>query len=73
MVNYELTIAQEKATIADATAEGMTINGGIPGPTLRFQEGDTARIHVHNRMMVPTSVHWHGLLMPPNRNFRDIL
>lgn len=34
--NYDLTIAQEKITIAGATADGMTINGGIPGPTLRF-------------------------------------
>ena len=65
-VNYELTIAQEKITIAGATAKGMTINGSIPGPTLRFKKGDTARIHVHNRMPVPTSIHWHGLLVPPN-------
>ena len=65
-VNYDLTIAQEKITIAGATADGMTINGGIPGPTLRFKEGDTARIHVHNRMSVPTSIHWHGVLVPPN-------
>ena len=65
-VRYELTIAQEKITIDAATAEGMTINGGIPGPTLRFREGDTARIQVHNRMSVPTSIHWHGILVPPD-------
>jgi len=65
-VSYELTIAQGKITIAGTTAEGMTINGSIPGPTLRFKEGDTARIHVHNRMSVPTSIHWHGLLVPPD-------
>jgi FtsP/CotA-like multicopper oxidase with cupredoxin domain len=65
-VTYELTIAQEKVTVADATAVGMTINGSIPGPTLRFEEGDTARILVHNRMTVPTSIHWHGLLVPPH-------
>lgn len=43
----------------------MTINGTIPGPTLRFQEGDTARIRVENRMDVETSIHWHGILVPP--------
>jgi FtsP/CotA-like multicopper oxidase with cupredoxin domain len=43
----------------------MTINGGIPGPTLRFREGDIARIRVHNKMSVETSIHWHGLLVPP--------
>jgi FtsP/CotA-like multicopper oxidase with cupredoxin domain len=65
-VNYELTIAQKKISIADKTTDGMTINGGIPGPTLRFEEGDTARIQVHNQMSVATSIHWHGLLVPPN-------
>ncbi|RLB96809.1 MAG: copper oxidase, partial [Deltaproteobacteria bacterium] len=65
-VNYELTIAQKKVTISGTTAEGMTLNGSIPGPTLRFKEGDTARIQVHNRMSVATSIHWHGLLVPPN-------
>ncbi len=65
IVDYELAIAQEIVSIAGATAEGMTLNGGIPGPTLRFKEGDTARIHVQNRMSVPSSIHWHGLLVPP--------
>ena len=66
IVGFELTIAQEMVSIAGASAEGMTINGNIPGPTLRFKEGDTARILVHNRMPVATSIHWHGLLVPPN-------
>jgi len=35
----------------------MTINGAIPGPTLHFKEGDTARIYVHNKMSVETSIH----------------
>ncbi len=66
IMDYELTIAQEKISIAGAATAGMTINGGIPGPTLRFKEGDTARILVHNRMTVPTGIHWHGILVPPN-------
>ncbi len=65
-VEYDLTIAQEKVTVTETTAFGMTINGGIPGPTLRFAEGDTARIHVHNKMDVDTSIHWHGILVPPD-------
>lgn len=62
---YHLTIAQEQVVIQDKQAEGMTINGGIPGPTLFFNKGDLARIHVTNAMNVPTSVHWHGILVPP--------
>lgn len=65
VVEYDLIIAQEKVNITGKPSEGMTINGGIPGPVLRFVEGDTARIRVHNRMNVETSIHWHGVLVPP--------
>jgi CopA family copper-resistance protein len=64
-VEYNLTIAQQNVNITGQPARGMTINGGIPGPVLRFIEGDTALIHVHNKMDVSTSIHWHGILLPP--------
>lgn len=61
---YQLTIALQDITIKDKSAVGMTINGTIPGPTLRFSEGDLARIHVTNTLPVSSSIHWHGLLVP---------
>ncbi len=64
-VEYDLTIAREQVSVTGRPVPAMTINNGIPGPTLRFREGDLARIHVRNRMDVPTSLHWHGLLVPP--------
>jgi FtsP/CotA-like multicopper oxidase with cupredoxin domain len=64
VIEYGLTIARETVNITGDPATGMTINGGIPGPVLRFTEGDTARIHVHNKMKVSTSIHWHGILVP---------
>ncbi|GAA4429665.1 hypothetical protein GCM10023188_15330 [Pontibacter saemangeumensis] len=67
-VTYHLTINQEKVTVAGKTSMGMTINGSIPGPTLRFTEGDYAVMYVTNEMDEETSVHWHGLLLP---NFFD--
>ena len=66
IVEYKLAIAQQEVNITGKPTLGMTINGNSPGPTLNFQEGDTARIHVHNRMDVETSIHWHGVLVPPN-------
>ncbi|HSH13173.1 MAG TPA: multicopper oxidase domain-containing protein, partial [Desulfurivibrionaceae bacterium] len=64
-VEYDLEIAGRQVAINGKSAEGMTINGNIPGPTLYFREGDLARIRVHNAMEIATSVHWHGLLVPP--------
>ena len=63
---YNLEINQEKVDITGEEVPAMTLNGGIPGPVLRFKEGDTARIHVRNNMPVETSIHWHGLLLPNN-------
>ena len=39
-------------------------NGQTPGPTLEAVEGDRLRIYVENRLPEPTSVHWHGVLLP---------
>src|SRR5215212_1879909 len=39
-------------------------NGSTPGPTIEAVEGDRVRIYVTNRLPEPTSVHWHGVLLP---------
>jgi len=38
-----------------------TYNGAIPGPTLRFNVGDTAIIRLINELPHPTGIHWHGI------------
>jgi CopA family copper-resistance protein len=43
-----------------------TINGSIPGPTLRWREGDTVTVAVTNKLKVPTSIHWYGTRIPSN-------
>lgn len=65
---YTITLKQEMVNKAGKDVKGMTVNGSIPGPTLRFTEGEYAVIYVKNEMDVETSVHWHGLLLP---NFYD--
>ena len=65
VVEYDLTIAEQSVSPAGKSVRGFTINGGIPGPTLRFREGDFALIRVHNHLKrQTTSTHWHGLLLP---------
>ena len=59
-------IAEE---IEHSFGDGTTIkawgyNGSTPGPTLEAVEGDRVRIYVTNRLKEPTSVHWHGLILP---------
>jgi FtsP/CotA-like multicopper oxidase with cupredoxin domain len=61
---YNLTIERLPVNITGTPIKKVTVNGGIPAPTLRFTEGDEAVIHVTNKMDVPTSIHWHGLIIP---------
>lgn len=62
----EFRLVLEPATIAidGARAPALTINGTLPGPTLRFREGEQVTIHVTNRLKDKSSLHWHGLLVP---------
>ena len=39
-------------------------NGGTPGPTIEAVEGERVRILVTNKLPEPTSIHWHGILLP---------
>ena len=45
-------------------AECWGYNGRVHGPTFEAVEGDHIRIYVTNRLSAPTSVHWHGILLP---------
>jgi FtsP/CotA-like multicopper oxidase with cupredoxin domain len=50
-------------------APGMNVNmwgfnGSSPGPTIEAVEGDRVRIFVTNKLPEPTSIHWHGILVP---------
>ncbi|KAA2286350.1 copper oxidase [Arenimonas fontis] len=39
-------------------------NGSTPGPTIEATEGDRVRIYVSNHLREPTTIHWHGLILP---------
>ena len=60
---YSLVIAEEQVYITGKPLERVTVNGDIPAPTLQFNEGEEAVIHVSNEMDEYTSIHWHGLLL----------
>jgi FtsP/CotA-like multicopper oxidase with cupredoxin domain len=64
VVEYDLTVEQKTLSPAGTPTKVFTINGQMPGPTLRFREGDWARIRVHNKLSEETMLHWHGLLVP---------
>jgi FtsP/CotA-like multicopper oxidase with cupredoxin domain len=66
-VEYDLVLAETQGP-AGARQKAMTINGTLPGPTLRFTEGDDAVMRVRNDLREDTSIHWHGLLVPNDQD-----
>ena len=64
--DFELFIGETPVNITGNPRTAMTINGDIPGPLLRWREGDTVTLRVKNRLKETTSIHWHGILLPAN-------
>ncbi len=52
------------APVNGVLTTAWTFNGQVPGPTIRVTEGDHVRIHFINRLPEPSTVHWHGILLP---------
>lgn len=70
-VRYELTVRNEKINLSGKKEVdfALTVNGGIPAPTLEFTEGDDAEILVKNEILKEeVSIHWHGILLPPEED-----
>lgn len=63
-VTYDLYVKDTLVNYTGKSRKALAINGQIPAPTLHFTEGDTAVIRVHNLLDEPTSIHWHGILVP---------
>jgi CopA family copper-resistance protein len=67
-VNYDLNLSEITVNYSGKERRVMAINGSIPGPTLRFTEGDDAVIRVKNDLKEDSSIHWHGILLPNDQD-----
>jgi CopA family copper-resistance protein len=63
--DIKLTIGHGRHPIDGRTGHVVCINGTTPGPLLRLRQGQTVRLAVENTLAEDTSLHWHGLLAPP--------
>jgi CopA family copper-resistance protein len=76
--DFRLEIGPMPMNVTGRPMTGIGINGLVPAPILRWREGDTVTIAVTNRLAEPTSIHWHGILLPnpmdgvPGLTFRGI-
>jgi CopA family copper-resistance protein len=63
---FALNIGAAPVNITGRARRAVLINGSLPGPTLRWREGDTVTLRVANALDEDTSIHWHGVLLPAN-------
>lgn len=61
----DLLVREEELQFGDRRGTAVTINGTVPGPLVRLREGSDAILRVTNGLEEDTSIHWHGLLLPP--------
>lgn len=65
--DVQLSIGESLANFTGRTRPAITVNGSLPAPILRWREGDTVSVRVANSLQAhPTSIHWHGILLPAN-------
>jgi len=62
--DFALTIGQVPVNYTGARRLAHAINGQVPGPVLRWKQGSEVTLRVTNQLDTPTSIHWHGILVP---------
>ncbi|QGY40563.1 copper resistance system multicopper oxidase [Pseudodesulfovibrio cashew] len=62
--HFTLDIAPLTVNFTGAMRTATAIGGSVPGPVLRWREGDTVTLDVTNRLAVDSSIHWHGIILP---------
>jgi CopA family copper-resistance protein len=62
--HFDLTIDYLPVNFTGRHRLATAVNGSVPGPTLRWREGDTVTLAVTNRLKEMTSIHWHAIRLP---------
>ena len=76
---FDLSIGEAPINITGRARMATLVNSQLPGPSLRWKEGDMVTLNVTNRLKEPTSIHWHGIRSPaefdgvPGLSFRGIM
>lgn len=62
--HFDLTIDYLPVNFTGKRRLATAVNSSVPGPTLRWREGETATLAVTNRLNEMTSIHWHAIRLP---------
>lgn len=75
---FDLNLASTAVNFTGRNAVATAMNGSVPGPVLRWRQGDQVTLDVTNRLTETSSIHWHGIILPapmdgvPDISFKGI-
>ena len=62
--DYILDVVPVQKSFFNTNISGLLVNETWPGPPIRYTKGDFFRAVVKNSLDQPTSIHWHGMVLP---------
>ena len=68
---FAATLVAQASSASLAPSRATTLwlyNGLFPGPMVEAREGDRVRIGFENRLAQDSTIHWHGLPVPPDQD-----
>ena len=61
---FDLQIGYQKVNFTGTERIATSVNGILPGPILRWKEGERVTLRVTNNLKEDSSIHWHGIILP---------
>lgn len=61
---FDLTLTSTPVNFTGKNGVATAVNGSVPGPVLRWQQGDQITLDVTNQLAETSSIHWHGIIVP---------
>lgn len=61
---FDLSIDYLPVNFTGRQRIATTIDGPLPGPVLRWKEGERVTLRVTNNLEHDSSIHWHGIILP---------
>ena len=61
---FDLTISSQLVNFTGRKRVATAVNGTVPGPVLRWRQGQRVNLRVRNNLPVDSSIHWHGIVLP---------
>ncbi|MBS0983714.1 copper resistance system multicopper oxidase [Gluconobacter cerinus] len=63
---WDLKVSRTHISLDGKSMHAPSIGGTVPGPILRWKQGETVTLNVSNALDETTSIHWHGIRVPSN-------